>query len=383
MWGLHRAILISLLIAGFSITCFAVSIPTVSSGESHTFEVDIEPGEYQKIKLEEYDSRGDSLSLTLARVVATGDTSTPRSLNYYILENQYAKQYSHAPEYLLQEKALVFKMNYSDKIYSQEGLRSDMDAQMYLIVDNYWRDGDESGDANLTAKVKINYYVDPYVPEKELPIMQVFLLLIVLLIVIGGIIGIILWRKRGKEGPIPFAVPQGQYTVYRGMDGSVYYLDRSQYQQMSNDGSILKYEYMGHADMVGGVPIMDSVQASGYRSQDGLTLSMIAQPEGGAAYADQAYPPQEQMYDPQYQGNQVSEDIPSQPVGEGNGAIASPESVIQPDPDIQPTSDTRSQYPLVEPVAAPQQEEGTGEVGSDPAPVEASPEVPPERIEGQ
>ncbi|MCK5773530.1 MAG: hypothetical protein KAH57_07050 [Thermoplasmata archaeon] len=358
--------------------CFIVSMPTVSAGESHTFEVDIEPGEYQKIKLEEFDTKGDSLGLTLARVVATGDTSTPRSLDYYIIENQYARQYSIAPEYLLQEKALAYRMNHTDKLYSQEGLRSDVDAQMYLIVDNYWRDGDEGGDANLTAKVKINYYVDPYVPEKELPILQIFILLICLLIVIGAIIGIILWRRKEKEDPKPFAVQQGQYMVYRGMDGSVYYLNRSQYQQMSNDGSILKYEYMGHSNMVGGVPEMDRSQVSNYQPQDGPSLLMVAQPEG--QYADQAYPPQEQMDNPQYQENQVAGDMPPQPVGEGYDEIAQSENAVQPDPDALITSEADSQSSPIGTVTAPQVER-TEEVGSEP--VEAAPEVPPEQIEGQ
>ncbi len=381
MWGLHRAILITILIAGFSIAFFALSIPTVSSGETHTFEVDIEPGEYQKIKLVEYDNRGDSLGITLARVVATGDTSIPRSLNYYILENHYAKQYSHAPEYLLQDKALVYKMNYTDKIYSKENLVCNVDAQMHIIIDNYWRSGDESGDANLTVKVKINYYVDPYIPDEGLPIMLIILLLIGLLVIVGVIIGIILWKKKEKEGALPFAIPEGQYTVYRGMDGSVYYLNRSQYDRMSNDGSILQYEYMGHADMIGGVPVMDSVQASSYH-QDGLNLSMIAQPEGGASYPDQAYPSQGQM--DQYQDDQVSGYYTPQPVEEGYDTTASSESVIQADPGIQATSDTYPREPsTTEPVPAPPQEAGAEGVGSDPTPVEAGPEVPPEGIVDQ
>ncbi len=384
MWGLHRAILLSLLIAGFSIAFFALSIPTVSSEETYTFEVDIEPGEYQKIKLEEYDTRGDSLVITLARVVATGDMSIPRSLSYYIIENQYAKQYSHAPEYLLQDKALIYKMNCTDKIYSQEELTCNVDAQMYLIMDNYWRDGDESGDANLTAKVKINYYVDPYVPDEGLPIMLIFLLLIGLLAIVGVIIGLMLWRKKVKEGTKPFTVQEGQYMVYRGMiDGSVYYLSGSQYQQMSNDGSILQYEYMGHADMIGGVPIMDSVQVSSYHHQDAMTLSMIAQPEGVvSAYPDQAYPSQNQI--DQHQGELVSEFDPPQPVEKGYDTTASSESAIQADPGIQHISDTPPQEtPPTEPVTAPPQEAGAEEVVSDPTPTESDPEIPNERIVDQ
>ncbi len=346
--------------AVFSIICITVSTPLVSSGEPHTLEVDIEPGEYQKINLEDYDTRGDSLGLTLARVVATGDSSIPRSLNYYILESQYAKQYSHAPEYLLHDKALTYKMNCTDKIYNQEGLLCNVDAQMYIIVDNYWRDGDESGDANLTAKVKISYNVDPYVPEEELPIVLIFLLIVGILVIVGVIIGILVWRKKGKELPLPFTVQEGDYMAYRGMDGSVYYLTNSQYQQMSNDGSILQYEYMGHADMIGGVPMMDSDQVSSYHRQDAMSLSMIAQPEGAAAYPDQTYPSQAQI--DQHQDEMVSGLDPSQPVEEGYDTTASSGSVIQADPGIQHISDTHPQEtPPTETVTDPSQEAG-GEV---------------------
>ena len=340
-----------MMVVGISVMLPAAMMPEVSAGEPHNIEVDIEPGEYQKIMLEDYDSRGDSLIMTLARVVATGDSSTQRSLNYYLIENQYAKQYSHAPEYLLQSKALVYKMNCSDKIYNQEGLKCDQDAQIYLIIDNYWRPGDESGDGNLTAKVKINYSVEPHVPEEGLPVFLIILALIVFLVVAGAIIGFILWKKNRKVAVQPVSVQQGSYFVYRGMDGSIYYLSNAEYTHMNNNGSILNYEYMGQADMIGGVAVMGSVQAPMNQGGGGLDLSMVAQPVGAAAYQEQGYYSQDQV-DP-YPGDRKPA-YPLQPMQEE----VQPSEYLASDTVVEPESD-----PLLDttPVEEPPVQEGGGD----------------------
>jgi len=339
LFSMRRRYTFFAVVIVFGALFFTVTQSQTVEAESHTWDETIGPGEYEKIELIDYDEKGDELDITVVNRPNVPGSEYLRPVNIFILNEHHSKEYTRTPTDILEKNAVVHSYNFSQKRFSRVDVENRENSQMYLIVDNEWRDTDGVDKDNETASVLIEYEVTNRAEERGT---NWFLVLLILLVIAALIVGIYIsfryLRTRTKERKAFYDINDTRYFVLRSSDGSVYYLNPQQYQQMVAEGQVYGYEYLGRADQINGVPVMDvdnyqyvedygetPVPAAPDTYQTGYAKGPI--PVSGA-YPDQLGPGYEgarqegdQVYDQQGYAEGPFPEQPPQDTGE-EGAVA-------------------------------------------------------------
>jgi hypothetical protein len=251
-------VLMIIIVVVISVQC---TVRNTSGAQTKSTEMEIPSNFYRSVKLEDYDSKGDNLHLTVIYQKREDISSTPRRVNYYIVEKYIADNFDVYTYDVLLQKSQDMELNVTGRV--DKDVVNTKDTQLYLVIDNPYMEGDDKDPKNETAYLRVDYIVTEEEKEAGLEFMGselktgVVIFFILALISVIAIItftaySIISMKKKERAIHPFFASVASGYYVFSGPDGSTYYFSRSQYEDMYKAGSLVGYEYLGESGRIGG-----------------------------------------------------------------------------------------------------------------------------------
>ena len=299
--------------------------PFILSASSDTsdslLDIEILPNSYKPIELRGFDRSGDVMHITISHKMIEGKRI--RSIDMYMTNSRTVEYFSLRKQGNPDEMAMYYQRNISSRF--ERDYKCLWNEQIYLILDNPWREGDDHDLENATAIVRVDYSVKDALKggSNRLLVLLIIILgtLIVLIILTAGII---LFRKRRKEVDSFFKKGNFMYYALRGPDGNVFYFGPDQYMRMKESNSIVGFVLLGYTREIGGDIYNDSaliVTPSAYEVQDQGYDSPDAVPDAYIAPAPDVF---EQAPVPEAVSSEaISEDAASAP-SDVNGTMNGP-----------------------------------------------------------
>ncbi len=286
-----------------------ISQPVSQKARAASHDIDLGPGAPYWFDLEDFDEKGDQLTLTVLFLKKPDGTFQERPIDIMIIRSSRLRGTPTVDALL--DLAMFYQKDVNRSIRDRE-FKNTEGAQMSILLFNEKQPG-EVEDQNSTVRLRVDYFVDNVEREGDSNIMGILIIIVAALLIAGLLVlGVIFLKKKIKERSAFYNTDQSGYYVFRDIDDAVYYFTPAQYAKMYASNSLVTYEYLGQASRKGG-PIMNPA------AQQPQALPMEAQPmtpvpiEDQPMAAGQAVP--EDLY-AKYQQGQDQTEAAGQPVHE-------------------------------------------------------------------
>ncbi len=231
---------------------FIAFISEDSEGKVTIDPYPVPPGVPIPLTLEDFDSKGDILELTIVFKSASSDDFIPRGINILILDS--SRSINVRSYEIAEEQSIFVRTNVSTLMSVDVENPNNKDKSIMFFNPQQESDTVPGAWENATVRLRIVYNVNN-VPEDEgmnlLPIIMAFAIIIAIILTI--VATIMFFRRRSKDANLFFNPEDGPYYAFRSIiEDKVYYLDPEQYAQLYNSTSMDEYDFLGTATRIGG-----------------------------------------------------------------------------------------------------------------------------------
>ena len=317
-----------------------------------------------------FEKKGSKLNLVLV-------FKNERSIDLIIGDGYIKDNYQHLDvldSTTFSERVLELKRNLSGGNTNRfeadyENIKDD---QMYVILFNPNKPGDESRDYNdTTARLRIDMTITDVSPEDGSALLTVLIIILsaAIVAVLIGVIIVFIKRKK-KDAKTFWDTSRDLYYAFVGPGGTVYYFSYEQYANMYQANGMQGYEYLGQSRSIGGEVIPDAtMDQTGAVPGDVPIAAPVAYPQpydtSPPGYPMDTQYPEAPMVSPVQEPSVAipGETIPEGPAAEGNGM---PPDQLTLTEESQGSAGT-AQIPVPEPLPNEITETDTVGAGAEPA----------------